>query len=214
MLIATLYRLPAFRLIGGPEWVKTDRFDVIGTVGFPVSLDEKRSMGRSLLEDRFKLKMHRETREGRIYTLLLAREDGTLGPRLTRSTVECPAIFGGRSRSRTLNRFRSQEDGLPPCVAVRSRRRIQGNGIQMDVLASALGTMLREAVVDRTGLTGTFNVDLEVTRDSRTTQPPEAPTRAERIFISLQDQLGLKVEPTKGPVDVLVIDHVERPLPD
>jgi uncharacterized protein (TIGR03435 family) len=214
LLIATFYRVPTFRLVGGPEWVRSDRFDITATLGFPVSMGEKRSMGRALLEDRFKLKTHRETREGRIYTLLLAREDHRLGPRLTPSTVDCPAILGDRSRGETLNRFRFWEGGPPPCVAIRSRRRIQGNGIQIDVLASTLGALLRETVVDRTGLTGPFNVDMVVALDPTTTEPPEAATRTERIFIALQEQLGLKLEPTKGPVDVLVIDHVEKPTPD
>jgi uncharacterized protein (TIGR03435 family) len=214
VLIATFYRVPTFRLVGGPEWVRSDRFDITATFGFPVSIVEKRSMGRTLLEDRFKLKTHRETREGRIYTLLLAREDHRLGPRLTPSTVDCPAILGDRSRGETLNRFRFWEGGPPPCVAIRSRRRIQGNGIQIDAFASALGTMLRETVVDRTGLTGPFNVDMVLARESTTTEPADAATRTERIFIALQEQLGLKLEPMKGPVEVLVIDHIERATPD
>jgi uncharacterized protein (TIGR03435 family) len=84
----------------------------------------------------------------------------------------------------------------------------------MDVLASTLGTMLRETVVDRTGLAGPFNVDIVVAPDPTATDPSDGATRTDRVFIALQEQLGLKLEPTKGAVEVLVIDQVERPTPD
>jgi uncharacterized protein (TIGR03435 family) len=214
MLIASFYRVPIFRVVGGPDWIRSERFDITATSGSRISIDEKRAMGRSLLEDRFKLRTHRETRDGRIYTLVLARKDGRLGPGVTPSSLNCSAILTNRSSRGRLNRFDILENGPPPCVAVASRRRVQGNGIQMGALASTLGTMLRDTVVDRTGLTGSFNVDMVVLRNATTPDSPDSPTRTERILAALREQLGLTLEPTSGPVEVLVIDHVEKPTSD
>jgi uncharacterized protein (TIGR03435 family) len=210
MLIASFYRMPTFRIVGGPDWVRSDRFDIVLTSGTHPSIGERRAIGRTLLEDRFKLKTHRETQNGRIYDLLLAREDRRLGPRLTPSTLDCPAILADQSQDDTSSRFRIREGEPPACAAVSTRRRVQGKGIQMGSLAASLGIMLRETVVDRTGLTGTFDVDMVVSR-TPASDSPESPTRTERISAALQEQLGLKLEPAMGRVEVMVIDHVEHP---
>jgi uncharacterized protein (TIGR03435 family) len=214
MLVASFYRVPIFRVVGGPEWIHSERFDITATSGSRISTDGKRAMGRTLLETRFKLQTHRETRDGRIYALVVAREDGRLGPGLTPSSLNCSAIPTHRSSGGRLNRFDIWENGPPPCIAVASRRRVQGDGIQISALASTLGTMVRETVVDRTGLTGSFRVDLVVMRNATTPDSPESTPRTERILTALREQLGLRLEPTTGPVEVLVIDHAEKPTPD
>jgi uncharacterized protein (TIGR03435 family) len=213
-LIASFYRVPIFRVLGGPDWVRSERFDITATSGIRLSMDAKEAMGRMLLENRFKLRTHRETRDGRVYALVLAHEDGRLGPGLRPSTLDCSALLPDQSPGGRRNQFNIWEGGAPPCVAVTSRRHLQGNGIQMRVLASALSSMLQETVIDRTALTGSFSVDMVVIRNPATRGSPDSPPRTERILAALREQLGLTLEPMNAPVEVLVIDHVEEPTPD
>jgi uncharacterized protein (TIGR03435 family) len=177
-------------LIGGPAWLDADRWDIAGKKE-SVSGDVW-PMVRTLLADRFKLVTHYETREVPIYALVIARRDGRLGPSL-RPTAEpaslriAPGLFSGRAPIAML------VDG---------------------VLSSAV----QRAVVDRTGLTGAYEIELHWTPDGPPALPGDAPpppaSDAPSIFTALQEQLGLKLESDRGPVQVLVIDHVERPTED
>jgi uncharacterized protein (TIGR03435 family) len=154
---------------------------------------------RSLLEDRFKLKSHRETPELQRYALVLARKDGALGPQLRRAPVDCKA--------------EPRQCGLQ----IQSGR-FSSESTVISTLVNFLGSNVQRVVVDRTGLDGRFGLTLEFTPD-RTPLPLAAdatppPADKPSIFTALQDQLGLKLEAERGPVDVVVIDHIERPTPD
>jgi uncharacterized protein (TIGR03435 family) len=179
-------------------------------------------MVRTLLEDRFKLAVHDETRELPIYALTLARGNGRLGPKLVRSDVDCDKALAELADSlRKTGRLPPGPTGqAPPCSTGGPPGKFQGNDITMQMFADVLTASVNRArggvspsvnrvVVDRTGLEGAFDLNLEWTPDEMS---PDASGGS--IFTALQEQLGLKLEPTRGAVEVLVIDHAELPTPD
>jgi uncharacterized protein (TIGR03435 family) len=206
--------LPRFRIIGGPDWINTERFDIEGVSQAQLTRDRARLMLQSLLAERFKLAVHTETRPLPIFELKFAREDGRLGPELRRRDAAC-AIQ------------RSADDPLPArvCGIVFGFGRLTGTGMTVtDLAAHGLSRVTGRPVIDRTGLAGQFDWDLNWTPDNLPPRPaglpadqpltvngqpvnPNGPTLA----TALQEQLGLKIESATGPVDVLVIDRVERP---
>ena len=190
------------QIVGGPDWIASETYDITAKVGDDLAgkpLGELFAMQpallRSLLEDRFKLKSHRETRELQRYALVLARKDGSLGPQLRRAPVDCTAEPRRCGLQVQPGRFSSESTVISGFV-------------------NYLGSNVQRVVVDRTGLDGRFGITLEFTPD-RAPLPlaDAAPPPADKpsIFTALQDQLGLKLEPERGPVDVVVIDHIERP---
>jgi uncharacterized protein (TIGR03435 family) len=175
---------------------------------------------QSLLADRFALTAHRETRHHPIYALALARADRSLGPRLRRSQVD-------RAKVREAAAVARRENKLPPRVecGLTADRTFGFCGMTIEELAGFLPEFAGRMVVDRTGLTGAF--DLEFRFDASRPIPgagpgggfpiqPAGPADPDMpsIFTALQEQLGLKLEAQTGPVDVLVIDHVEQPTAD
>jgi uncharacterized protein (TIGR03435 family) len=225
-LVQVAYDYPIERIIGLPSWAAEDGFDVTAktpTDPPPGGTPPARIMAmiRSLLADRFKLIAHVETRESAAYELRLARADGRLGPGLVRSEREdCAAMLAGRGRPPGT----AIGDGShPECGFATSFGSLAGGGIEMDQLARGpLTRFVGRPVLDRTGLTGTFDLALtfpfgETPSVLPLVQPgepvpidPNRPT----IFTAIQEQLGLKLDSVRAPVDVLVIDRVERPDPD
>ena len=209
--------LPAFRVVGGPGWSDSDGFDVeaktVGefqdTQGGPGFSNSGELMLRTLLAERFSLKVHTETRDLPIYALVQARGNGSLGPRLRRSNVDCDAARAAVVAARRA--------GTPPNPADRpvcAFRGFTGSGVTLEQLGAVLTPLLQRVVLDRTGLAGRFDVDLALTPDQM--RRPDAPgpngsLDSPSIFTTLQEQLGLKVESTRGPVDVVVIDAAEHP---
>jgi uncharacterized protein (TIGR03435 family) len=184
-------------LIGGPAWLDTDRFDIVGKMPQPNS--PSMAMVRTLLADRFKLVTHRESRELPIYALVVARSDGRLGSKLHPS----PCVAG-----RTPNGT--------PCGDTPGPGLFVGSGVALSILIDAsLSSLVQRTVADRTGLTGTFDIDLHWLPDNPPVGPqPDTPPPSPGdppLVTALQEQLGLKLQSTTGPVDVLVIDHVEHP---
>ena len=178
-------------------------------------------MFRALLEDRFKLIARWETREGPIYNLVLDRADRRLGPKLVPVTVDCEktgaAIVAGTPPVSRAGR--GQECNFSLTSELGS---LQGNAVTMAMLARFLGVEgAGKDVVDRTGLSGTFDIDLlylpeqpfgDVSPQKLALDPKFAGRAG--LVTSLREQLGLKLEPTQGRVDVLVIDRAERPTED
>lgn len=200
-VILFAYDMRDYQLVGGPDWMRTDRFDILARAGREVSTSDLRLMVRSLLEDRFKLVAHREQREMPIYTLVPARSDGRLGPGLKRSDDEC---------KRLLQR--------PSNVPVGAATSI-GCGQAAD-LANMASRMMGAPVIDKTGLVGRFEHFLYYSRDGirpfglPSTVPSDGPAADPSLpsfQTALQDHLGLKLESTRGLVDVLVIDSVQLP---
>jgi len=192
LLILQSYQLLPYRLSGGPGWLATERFDINAKADRRITDDEKRAMVRALLEDRFKLKIRRETHDVRTYALVRAYSDGRLGPNLKKSACQQPCgVIGGFSL-------------------------LISNGMDMRTLAQRLEPTMGTPVADQTGLDGLFEWRLQFSADSAPGTPAQFATesQAPSIFTALQEQLGLKLEPRRGPVETFVIDSVERPTSD
>lgn len=201
-LIIYAYRLRPFQLASGPRWIGSDRFDIQARPPENAKPDNP-AMTRALLRDRFKLVAHTETKQEQVYALVLARGDGRLGPQLKPSTQNCAAAQPGTPSPCGMNTSTNDTTG-----------RLVGTGQSMEQLAAALGGFgLNRMVLDRTGLTGSFDIELKWTPDNaRTTsaQSNDAPS----IFAALQEQLGLRLDSQRGPVEFLVVDSIERPTAD
>ncbi len=205
------------QLVGGPTWLTSDRFDIVATVAGNPPPEQIPLMLRALLADRFKLVIHTERRELPIYALVLARRDGKLGARISPATFDCLAA---RGRATGAPPTPPAPSGRVPCGLRFRPGNVVGEGISLAQLADRLAPFVNRVVIDQTGLAGNFDLDLEWTPDQWKPQLAEVPQQPQSIpngpslFTALQEQLGLKLEPTRGPVDVLVIDSVSQPTPD
>jgi uncharacterized protein (TIGR03435 family) len=183
------------QVVGGPGWLASERYDInakaadADALGEGATLIKMRPYLQSLLKDRFQLKTHRESRELPIYALVRSGKNGALGPGLSHSTVDC------------------LKDAAKCGIRGGPVGRIKAEALTSDLLTQLLGNATGRVVVDHTGLEGPFAVDLEWSSDQSASDKPS-------IFTAVQEQLGLKLESTRGPVDVLVIDAVKRPKSD
>jgi len=219
-LIAAAYLRPQvnpdFLIAGGPEWIDTERFDVEAKAAseFPAGPDgpsaPRRVMLQSLLAERFKLAVHNERRDRAVYALMMARADARPGPRLRQAAPDCapaPAAREGAAAQSACN------------VRV-GPGSVRGGAMTVLQLQNLLPRFVDRVVLDRTGLTGRFDLDLEWTPASgEWVAPPVAGAQAPvadgpSLFTALQEQLGLKLESTTGPVDVLVVDRADPPTRD
>jgi bla regulator protein blaR1 len=221
-LISFAYQLQPFELVGGPAWLMDDRWDVVAKIDGdpppapPGTIDEMMMATQALLADRFKLAVHRETREIPVYQLVRSNRDGTLGKGMKPSAVDCLAIQRAADEA---------AKGGPPapnpntpdrvvCGLRISVGRIQFGGRPLLVLTNGLTAITQRRVVDRTGLTGDWEFDISFTPPSippGMDVPPPDPDAAS-LFTVLQEQLGLKLEPARAPLPVTVVDRVERPV--
>jgi uncharacterized protein (TIGR03435 family) len=222
-LITFAYQLQSFQLIDGPDWLANDRFDILAKIeGDPpptppgAGPDPMMFAVRTLLADRFKLVMHTETRDLDIYALVMARPGGKPGPALKPSTTDCAAELKNGRRG-----------GPPPgpndpvtCGSRQNFGRVKFGGMPLSIFANGISGQLGRMVIDRTGLTGNWDFELTFAPDRPLgalppgVELPPVDPNAPTLFTAVQEQLGLKLESTKGPVDVQVIDSVERPTPD
>jgi uncharacterized protein (TIGR03435 family) len=213
-LLIHAYSLKESQLLGGPAWVDSDRYDIEAKADGTASSSRMMVMLQTILTDRFKLALHRETKEGPIYALTVAKGGLKLQPLKEGSCIpfdpDNPAPVTGRKPSDSCGYLGYGRDML------------EATGITMADLAVAFSHLTGQTVVDKTGITGRFPVHLTFVLDDKTPQvPAAAPGDAgsplpsvdagPSIFAAVQEQLGLKLEPGKGPVEVLVIDHAEKP---
>jgi uncharacterized protein (TIGR03435 family) len=199
---------------GGPTWIYSEYYAINAEAGDKAT--EKMMEGPlllALLEDRFKLKVHRETREVPVYALTVARG----GPRLKAGDETClppdystyprPALPAGKSYCKD-----ASAGGKRGQNAV-----VNADPATVDYFCKLLGLVLDRPTVDRTGLPGKYAFHLKFAIDQSMHEIPEGfgphsdEPPAPSIFTAVQEQLGLKLEPSKGPREFLVIDHVERP---
>ena len=184
-LIVNAYSFRRSSVVGGPEWARVERFDIVATAPGAL-LSQHWVMVQPLLTERFALRVHRETRQLPVYELAKARSDGRLGPNLKPSTADCSHVT---CRTDT-GAFSVRSPSLP----------------WPQVVAEAFSNLDRP-VIDKTGLTGLFDVDFRWAPLDATDNRPEQVM----LFTAVQEQLGLKLQPATGPVEVLVIDSAERP---
>jgi uncharacterized protein (TIGR03435 family) len=163
-------------------------------------------MLRNLLIDRLKLAAHLEPREQPVYFLVMARPDRRLGPKIEPANRDCAAVAAASQAGVRPPTLAPPANGAPPCGTQIDNGDMAAGGITLDVLARNLGLRAGRPVFDRTGLEGYYDLTLKFSRDQDAANP-DAPS----IFTALQEQLGLKLEPGRAPLQTLVIDHIERP---
>ena len=204
-LITLAYGVQDFQLSGGEDWVRTERYEVAARAGREISSTELREMVKALLADRFKLRVRIETREMPILELRLARSDGRAGPNLH----DCSDPNDKEGISTPEKPFRAPRNGA---VATSDC----ANGVTN--LATIASRQLQTTVVDKTGLTGQWRFDVYYAAELRIPGVDTSQEKANPDLPSfegaLREQLGLRLERTRGPVSVVVIESVERPTPD
>jgi uncharacterized protein (TIGR03435 family) len=212
-LIQVAYDVRPYQLVALPAWADSADFDVAATTGVPASPQQMNVMLQNLLADRFDLAVHREQRDLPAYALVVARRDGKLGPAIHPSTKNCESAAGRR-----LDSAAAQAEYLG-CNPQMGLTRLKLGGYSMSFLTGGLKRILEKPVVDKTGLTGTFDMELMWTPDptmlpAGVPAPPNVPSGGPSIFTALEEQLGLKLISDRASVDVLIIDHLSKPKPD
>lgn len=186
ILVREAYHVQPYQIVGAPTWFSTDRFDITATAAGDPSREQMMGMLRALLEDRFHVKVHRETREGKVYALVVAKSGSKLKEPVS---SDPPGI--------RVHRLDPPERTSLTYVWVGSR-------VPVASLVERLSANLEAAVLDRTGIAGDHDFRLEFAPDDPAATGPS-------IFAATQEQLGLKLDITKGPIETLVIDHAEKP---
>jgi uncharacterized protein (TIGR03435 family) len=217
MLIAAAYGIKDYLISGEPSWAGSARYDIDAKVAGPdvdvlkkLSPEQRRSMLQPLLADRFKLKVHTESKELPVYELVVAKG----GSKLKEATLGDTYANGIKGL-----------DGSPGRAGMMrvSRNQLTAQGVPIASLVNMLSQQFQRTVIDKTGLTGKYDLELNWTPEDSAIagspmtgggqpggeQPPDS--SGPSIFTALQEQLGLKLQTAKGPVDTLVIDHVEMP---
>jgi uncharacterized protein (TIGR03435 family) len=218
------YHVQPFQIAGGPEWVQSDGYEVDAKAEGNPAHAQMMLMLQSLLADRFQLRFHRESQEMPVYALVPARGGLRLPPPRDGSCAEETELVGPLANPGARMQPPGQGDPTPaprcggldvPLEAGGARMR--GGKVPMPEFVRVLSQVLGRTVTDQTGFSGVFDINLAFLPDDSTAglpaPPPEAisaGTASPSIFSAVQ-QLGLRLESTKGPVEVLVIDHVERP---
>ena len=207
-LITTAYHVGADAVTGGPPGLEFDHYDIVASTPPGTTDKDTAAMLQSLLADRFKLALHRETRELPVYNLVAAK--GAFNPPPPDPACAEPDTAVPAAR------------GAMPCRNLRigMSGSVDGGNAPMSQLVATLAAIVGRPVIDQTGFTGTLDVHLKFAPDQSTqglpggaisvASPEPDPSRPD-ILSALQEQLGLRLTSSKGPVEVLVIDHVERP---
>jgi uncharacterized protein (TIGR03435 family) len=198
LLIMVAYRVKTEQITGGPAWMDTNTYDMNAKAERPSSVEELHTMLQNLLAERFQLKFHRDTKEMPVYALTVDKGGHKIKPHEAQSAGD-PWI----------------DTAIEQVVRVK----LTATSVPMDYFAWRLGMLVDRPVIDQTKLKGGYDFTLAYTREL----PPGiregalingAPidTSGPNLFGALREQLGLKLEPQKGPVDVLVIDRAEKPV--
>jgi uncharacterized protein (TIGR03435 family) len=204
LLIAAAYDLNSREIFGGPAWIESDHYDILAVTPGDKrpTHDEQMAMLRNLLSDRFKLSFHREQKEFSIYALEIAKN----GPKLS---------TGGGSGLRTSAAPPSDPPAVISTVYADHLQLPARNVTMADFVSLLQRAMLDRPVVDRTGLKGRYDFDLQWAPDETQFggELPAAPADAQAppFFTAIQEQLGLRLEATRGPAEALVVDHAEPP---
>ena len=207
------------QVVGGAAWTNADAFDIQAATDADVDSDPQArpsrmlAMLRTLLEDRFKLKVHAEMRETEVYALMPSSKDGAVGPNLRRSSIDCPVFIPGVPRPppdpvRWCG-FRGPRSGV-----------LNAQGVTMKELSTMFAGFLSvgRPVVDKTGLSGRFDFQIPFEPGFAMGPNPGAPLvpnpaadSGPSLFTTIQEQLGLKLQRERAPIRFLVIDYAERP---
>ena len=196
-----LYHSTDDQITGLPAWAKSERFDIQGKVSdadIPIlpklTREQRAQMLESLLADRFKMVAHRETREMPVYALVLGKH----GPKLTEAKPDPPPTDGPKENGCHANGCMTFSNG-----------HMEGKGVPVDTITDMLTQLTERTVIDKTSLTGKYDFTLDWTPADQSATATA--TSAPELFTAVQEQLGLRLESQRGPVDGVVIDHIEEP---
>ena len=241
-LVADAFEVRDYQIEGGPPWLATAYFDVTANAGADATSADVKGMLRALLGERFGLRTHSETRQASVYVLTVARGDGRLGSRLTRSTPECVQQIEQRKSgtappatprttapelNERLKRMMSGDSSVTPvCGTSMMGSRANGastlvlGGLELRSLVSRISSEFSAPVLDQTGLSGLFDVSLEYLSERSINgraaglDPNSTEPLPPPLVGALQQQLGLKLEKQTGPMPVVIIDAAAPPTPD
>ena len=211
-LIQDAWRIKDFQISGGPGWIGSDRFDIAAKPDGAVSVEQFPQMLQSLLVERFRLAIKSDAREMPMYALVVAKS----GPKIQAAHESDPNIVD-------LSGAPIPQGGSRPRVTIIRRGRLTAQGLAMASLANSLADFLGRTVLDKTGLMGMYDIKLEWKPDENQVAmfgamgvpdgfgAPAADWDGPSLFTALEEQLGLKLESQKGPVEIFTIEHVERP---
>jgi uncharacterized protein (TIGR03435 family) len=201
-LLVVAYQLPLYQLRDLPEWIRTTRYDISALASRVPTLAEQPLLMRALLVERFKIVTRTDTRERPIYVLTMARADRQTGPRLRPTSFDCGAVLTARAAGNGA--------GLPPCRTLIAAGAYVRDGIPIELVTDILSTRLERPVIDKTGLTGFFDVELRF-QPVAGAAPAQTDASDPDLFTAVREQLGLKLESARGPVPVTVFERIERP---
>jgi len=197
LYISSAYRIKTDQVVGAPGWTETEGFDIEAQAEKPSTMEELHLMMRNLLADRFHLRFHWETKEMSMYALTVDKSGSRLTPH---------------------NAANAGDPWIEQTRVMPFHAKWIATFASMDLFAFRLSAIMDRPVIDQTGLKGDYDFTLTYTMDLPPNIPPNAllngqpiDTTGPTIFQALQQQLGLRLEPRKGPVPVMVIDHVEKP---
>jgi uncharacterized protein (TIGR03435 family) len=237
-LTGTAWELPDFRIVGGNKELMNTKYYITAKAsgGATLGLKQMLPLLKNLIIERFQLKFHFEPREMSHYDLVLARSDGRLGPELKPSKSDCSnedelnAQRGDAALTGDLGALVPQPGKFLSCTIAPNlaggptNLSLHGDGQELKVLADVLSQFTGKYVRDKTGLTGRYDFDMKLDMQALLglvqklgiNVPAGAlpPSDGSSVMTALNEQLGLKLESTRGPVDVLVIDSVEAPALD
>jgi uncharacterized protein (TIGR03435 family) len=199
-LLTSSFEVPAANVFGAPDWVRDDRYDIIAQAGRMVRFEEVQVMQRNLLRDRFNFVGQLEARERPVYLLTRTRDGDPSTPQMKASPLNC----SDRAVREQAASLPPRTDGLPYCGFANEAGRIFAGSMTMDTFALLLGPLSGRPVLNKTGLSGGFDLKLEWTA---TLGAPEAVS----LFTAMQEQLSLRLTPATESIEVLVVEQIRRP---
>ena len=233
-LLRQALQKPDYLIVGAPAWMDRERYSITAKPPDGVPPTAISVLMANLLKDRFQLATHVETREQPIFNLVVVRADGRLGPDLKATSAECQAIISERIGAAkaaagcgdlpTLPSMPGPNDPLPCGFGRTISGSVAVSGRTVAQFVQTLSDLARRPVIDKTGLTGRYDFALKFAPDTAgsaiplglppSTTPAVIDPDAPSLFTAVQEQLGLKLESARGPVEVVVIDRLEKPTLD
>jgi bla regulator protein blaR1 len=220
-LIAHAYEIQPFQISGGPTWTYSSSYDIEAKSSGPVSPAQIKLMLQSLLEERFKLKMHRETRDMPVYELVVPKDGHEL--KMTKNDKGSAVIGEPIPPQQPPVGSDGKPMVQPPGSVWQLNGQLQGKAIQLDEVAKTLSRIVGRTIIDKTGLTGAYDFSLKWTPENiqpnalntannmANNSAPSADLSEPSILTAIQEQLGLKLEPSKGQGEFFIIDSAEKP---
>lgn len=204
--------------VNAPDWWRSDRYALTVRFESEPTVEQRQAVMRAIFADQLKLKVHYERRPTPTYDLVLARTDGRLGPTLKRLPFDCDALrTAAQDAARLGEPFTpppAASNGAPGCATTNGNGSYISGGVTLAQLARGIRNVAGRLIVDKTGLNGFYEFALEWAPAGPPPSPDTPPDNRPNIFTALQEQVGLRLEPSTTLVQFVVIDHIERPTVD